>query len=241
MKYTLIFIDTETTGGGPEDRLIQVAYKTSENTEVNEYFSTEKEISIGAMAVHHITPEMLEGKPLFKGSATEQDLKERFAKGEIFIAHNAPFDVSMIEREGLTVGPVIDTLKIARHLDTEARIESYALQYLRYLLGIRVDALAHDAWGDILVLEKLFYRMLNKMMEESSLTQDQAIEAMIEISEKPQLYRKFNFGKYKGKHIKDIAESDPGYLKWLLNQKEQNAEEHDVDWIYTLRHYLHID
>ena len=240
MKHTLIFIDTETTGAKPEDRLIQVAYRTTDSVDVNELFSTILPIEVGAMAVHHITEAMIEGKPLFKGSEVEKDLQQRFEKSQVFVAHNAPFDVAMIEKEGLKVGPVIDTLKVARHLDPQGSIESYALQYLRYLLGIDVEATAHDAWGDILVLEQLFYRMLKKMVQEQDMTQDEAIEKMIEISAQPTLFRTIRFGKYRGQKLQDIAEKDPGYLKWLLTQKEQDPEGPDEDWIFTLKHYLHL-
>lgn len=240
MNTTLIFIDTETTGAGPEDRLIQVAYKTTDNVEVNELFSTDRSIDIGAMATHHITEKMIADKGRFSESSCYLDLKQRFAASEIFVAHNANFDKAMIEKEGLRVGPVIDTLKVARALDPEAKITSYALQYLRYLLGIEVTATAHDAWGDILVLEQLFYRLLKKLMEKEACDQDTALAHMITISEKPMLYRTLPFGKYRGEKIEKVAQDDPGYLRWLLQQKEQDPEGPDEDWIYTLKYYLHI-
>jgi DNA polymerase III epsilon subunit-like protein len=239
MKHTLIFIDTETTGIAAEDTLIQVGYRTTDGTDVNEFYSTDKKIEIAAMAVHHITENMIADKPKFIGSPIYDELKERFSKNDVFIAHNAKFDVDMVEKEGLKVGPVIDTLKIARELDPHEKIDSYALQYLRYLLGIDVEANAHDAWGDILVLEQLFYRLLKKIVEEKEITQDTAIDWMIDISKKPTLYRSIKFGKHAGKKFVDIAESDPGYLRWLLGQKEAE-EEQDENWIYTLKHYLHL-
>ena len=239
MQHTLIFIDTETTGTGPNDRLIQVGYRTTDGVDVNEFYSTDKKIEIGAMATHHITEKMIADKPSFAGSPIYAELQERFEKNHVFIAHNAPFDVSFIEREGLKVGPVIDTLKIARSLDPHEKIDSYALQYLRYLLGIDVEANAHDAWGDILVLEQLFYRLLKKVVEEKQISQDEAIDWMISESQKPSLFRSIKFGKHAGKKIADIAETDPGYLRWLLGQKE-SEEEPDENWIHTLKHYLHL-
>lgn len=239
MKQTLIFIDTETTGTAVEDRLIQVGYRTTDGTDVNELYSAPKKIEIAAMAVHHVTEKMLVGKPAFIGSPAHTDLADRFNKNHVFIAHNAPFDVAMIEKEGLKVGPIIDTLKIARVLDPNEKIDSYAMQYLRYLLGIDVEAVAHDAWGDILVLEQLFYRLLKKIVEEKEMTQDEAVTWMIAESKKPSLFRSIKFGKHAGKKFADIAESDPGYLRWLLGQKEAEDEQ-DENWIYTLKHYLHL-
>lgn len=240
MSKTLIFIDTETTGNEPEDKLIQVAYRTTdEGDDVNELFSTDLPIKIGAMAVHHITEKMIQDKPVFANSPTYQDLEERFKKEHIFVAHNARFDVTMIEKEGLTVGPTIDTLKVARFLDPEGKIESYALQYLRYLLGIEIEATAHDAWGDILVLERLFWRLLKKMMEKENISEDTAIDAMIDISNRPSMIAYFQFGKYKNTSVEEVASKDKGYLEWLLKQKlESDQPEMEEDWIYTLKHHL---
>lgn len=239
-EQKLIFIDTETTGTEEVDKLIQVAYRTSDGVDVNAFYKADKKIEIAAMAVHHITEKMVADKPKFIGSPEYHDLEKRFAAGEIFIAHNAKFDIGMIEKEGLKVGPVIDTLKIARHLDPHSKIESYAMQYLRYLLGIEVEANAHDAWGDILVLEQVFYRMLAKIMEQKDYDKEEAIKYMIEVSEKPSLFRKFSFGKYRGEKLEDVAKKDPGYLKWFLGQKMQDDPD-DEDWIYTLKHYLHLN
>ncbi len=238
-ETTLIFIDTETTGTDTEDRLIQVAYRTTDGKDVNEFFKPNLPIKIGAMATHHITEKMVHDKPAFKGSPCYHDLSQRFAAGEIFIAHNAPFDIAMFEKEGLKIGSFIDTLKVARALDPEAKIESYAMQYLRYLLQIEVDAVAHDAWGDILVLEQLFYRMLKKIMEQKEVGKEEAIQLMIKISSEPSLLRVIPFGKYRGEKIEDIAQKDPAYLKWLLAQKEASDQD-ESDWIYTLKHYLHL-
>ncbi|MFT6361105.1 MAG: DNA polymerase III epsilon subunit-like protein, partial [Candidatus Paceibacteria bacterium] len=89
MKNTLIFLDTETTGTGPDDRLIQVGYRTTDGVDVNQLYSIDRKIEIAAMAVHHVTEKMLEGKPVFIGGPEYEDLKGRFAKSQIFIAHNA--------------------------------------------------------------------------------------------------------------------------------------------------------
>ena len=35
----------------------------------------------------------------------------------------------------------------------------------------------------------------------------------------------------------EVAKVDPGYLEWLLKQKEE-SDQIDEDWIYTLKHHL---
>ena len=153
------------------------------------------------------------------------------------MAHNAIFDLAIIKKEGIEPKKFICTLRVARHLDPEEKIERYNLQYLRYLLEIEVDATAHDALGDVLVLEQLFERLKNKIIKEEDVDEDAAIEKMIEISANPSIFHTFKFGKYNGKKLEEIARTDRGYLEWLLEQK-LNGEAIDEDWIYTLKHYL---
>ncbi|MDM7191851.1 alpha-hydroxy-acid oxidizing protein, partial [Klebsiella pneumoniae] len=42
------------------------------------------------------------------------------------------------------------------------------------------------------------------------------------------------FGKYRGKAVAEIAENDPGYLRWLFNNLDRMSPELRL----TLRHYL---
>jgi len=195
--------------------------------------------------VHHLTNKMLTDKPSFKDSGDQQKIKKLFEdKDSVVVAHNAPFDLIMIKKEGIEPKKFICTLRVARHLDKEEKIERYNLQYLRYLLEIEVDATAHDALGDVLVLEQLFERLYKKVKEEIAptskgvgVTTENVVNKMIEISSHPSLLRSFGFGKHNGKRIEEVAKMDRGYLEWLLAQKLA-GDQMDEDWIYTLKHYL---
>ena len=240
----LIFFDTETTGNEQKDFMIQIAYKIypakggAEGESFTGLYKSPTKIPPEASAVHHITNKMIADKPSFATSGDLPKIKKLFEdKDSIVVAHNAPFDLMIIKKEGIEPKNFICTLRVARHLDSEGKIDRYNLQYLRYLLEIEIEATAHDALGDVLVLEKLFERLKNKMVKEKNLSEDQAIEKMIEISSHPSLLRTFGFGKYIGKKIADVAEVDSGYLEWLLREKEK-SDQIDEDWIYTLKHYL---
>ena len=233
----IIFFDTETTGNTEKDFLCQIAYKTSDENFVGLYRPPNK-IPPEASAVHHITNKMVADKPSFKESGNLPKIKELFEdKDSIVIAHNAPFDLMIIKKEGITPLNFICTLRLARYLDSEDKIERYNLQYLRYLLEIEIDATAHDALGDVLVLEQLYERLKKKIKEEESLGEEEAVEKMMEISSHPSLLHTFKFGKHNGKKIEEVVKTDRGYLQWLLEQK-LNGDGIDEDWIYTLKHYL---
>jgi DNA polymerase III epsilon subunit-like protein len=64
-----IFLDTETTGKGPADRICQIAFKTEDGLTANELFNPGMTISIDVMTAHHITNEMVRYKGSFRGSA----------------------------------------------------------------------------------------------------------------------------------------------------------------------------
>lgn len=241
----IIFFDTETTGNEPKkDFLCQLAYKIGNET-FCELYKPSIPIPPEASAVHHITNKMVMDKKTFQEESEYKKIKKLFESPDsIIVAHNAKFDIAIIEKEDIIPKNFICTLRVARYLDKENVIPQYRLQYLRYYLDIEIEAEAHDALGDVLVLEKLYERLLVKIMKEpacagmeSPITEEKAIERMIEISSKPSLMYMFNFGKYNGKTIADIARVDSGYLEWMLAQKEQNPD-NEEDWIYTLRYYL---
>jgi DNA polymerase III epsilon subunit-like protein len=233
----IIFFDTETTGNTEKDSLCQLAYKTKEENFTGLYKPPVK-IPPEASAVHHITNKMVADMPAFTESGDFPKIKKLFEDEDaIVVAHNAPFDLMIIKNEGIAPANFICTLRLARYLDPEEKIERYNLQYLRYLLDIVIDATAHDAMGDVLVLEKLYERLKKKVMEENNIDEDEAIAKMIEISSHPSLIRTFSFGKHIGKKIEDVSKTDRGYLEWLLAQKIA-SDQSEEDWIYTLRHYL---
>lgn len=235
----IIFLDTETTGNEPKkDFLCQLAYKTSEET-FCELFKPPIPIPPEASAITHITNKMVADKKAFKESSNYGAIKFMLESPEnILVAHNAKFDVAILNNEDIVPQNIICTLRVARALDKNNVIPQYRLQYLRYYLDIEIEAPAHDALGDVLVLEKLYERLLEKIMKEYNLTEEQAIEKMIEISSKPSLMNMFNFGKYNSKTVEEVAKIDRGYLEWMLGQKEMNNAENEEDWIYTLRYYL---
>ena len=230
----LIFLDTETTGNDLLfDRLVQISYSHSGKL-ISEFFKAPVPISIKAQSITHITNKMIGDKKPFSQSEMKKEL-EALLKENIIVAHNAQFDLAMLAHEGLVAPKFICTLKIARFLDEEEKIAEYNLQFLRYYFELDIKADAHSAQGDVLVLEAVFKKLYDRMVETHN-DHKTVINKMIEMSSSPFLFRTFNFGKHKGKKVEDVAKFDKPYLEWLLVQKTQNQGEED--WIYTLKHYL---
>lgn len=233
----LIFLDTETTGNNLlSDHLFQVCFFLNGKV-YSQYFKPPVPISIKSQSITHVTNKMVADKEPFSSSQMKKDL-EGLAKDHIVVAHNAVFDICMLDKEGVNVGKFICTLRVARFLDEQGLTPEYNLQYLRYFHELEVEADAHDAQSDVLVLKALFEKLYSQMLEKYD-SPKAVIDKMVEVSLLPSLFRNFNFGKYKGKKIEEVLATDRSYMEWMLNQKLQN-DPSDEDWIFTLKHYLKV-
>ena len=235
----IIFFDTETTGNGDKDRLCQIAMKERYVDEplLNALYKPPVPISIESMAIHHITERMVADKKAFRDSPEYGSVKDLFESDEtITVAHNATFDIGMLSREGIVPKQTICTYKIAYELDPNDTLPNYRLQYLRYLLDLDVEAEAHDALGDTLVLEALFERLLKRMVERHG-TEEAALDAMLAISARPLLFTTLRFGKYNGRRLEEVVKTDRKYLEWLIAEKKKSPSS-EQDWIYTLEYFL---
>lgn len=236
MAKKYILLDTETTGAGELDRIIQLGYLVlgSKQIEVhNEFCSSDVPISYGAMEVHNITPEMIEGKPACVAMDAYKRLLELNTSENYLIIHNAPFDITMLEKEGFnTKMQVIDTLRVAKHVLPDE--EAHRLQYFRYKfelykeeekeaneLGVTVKA--HDAIGDVLVLKLLLSKLKEIVL--AQYPDENPVEKMVDLTNTPIFITNFKFGKYKGKTLQEVASQDPGYLRWMVSSMEKIDED----------------
>ena len=235
----IIMLDTETTGNKEEDRICQLSYLVmNENLEIeeihNELVKPPLPISYEAMAVHHITNEMVEDKPQIKHTDAYKRLKELNSPENLIVIHNAKFDLDMLKKEGFnSFFKLIDTFRILKHLLPEGK---FSLQYNRYALGLykkekdickkyNIEINAHDALGDVIVLGLLFEYIIRNF--------DKTFKELIELTTKPVLHDKFYQGKHKFEKIKDVLIKDPDYIEYMLSLTDL-----DPDVKYSIEHHL---
>ncbi len=234
--------DTETTGGGENDRICQIALGILKKDGCDysiDYCKPPLPIGYGAMAVHGITEEVVADKSAFDDTPSAKLLRSLNTANSVLIAHNAKFDIDMAAKEGIVWnGLVIDTYRCAKHLIDS---ESHAMQYLRYSLGLyksENDEEAkrlkeefgdmmnpHNALFDIYILKKLLFYLIE-------LSGD--YKKLIELTNTPVLLKTMKFGKHKGESFEEIAKKDPSYLRWLRDNKQDS----DQDLEYTINYYL---
>lgn len=233
-----IILDTETTGVEEEDRICQLSYvvldKLGNIEEVhNEFCMPPVPIKFDAMAVHHITPEMLEGKPDCISSSAFQRLNELNSPENLMVIQNAQFDLDMLAKEGFySTMRLVDTYRIMRyHYPLSA---SNGLQYKRYELGLYkkeqeiidqlgVEIKAHDALGDVIVLHNLYAHLQDQL----------STQTMIEKCSAPILLEYMPFGKHRGKPIEEIALNQRNDIDYMLKNFDL-----DEDVKHSLEHYI---
>ena len=232
-----VFVDLESSGLEEKDRICELALvieKEGEKLVFSDLCKSPKKISNEAMSLHHITNEMITDAQPIKETPSYKALLEHNNEENILIAHNLPFDINMLSKEGfISKMQYIDTLRCTKALIPEC--ENFSLQFLRYelelykeepkeaeLLGI--ELCAHRALSDCLHL-RLLYKTL---LEYATVSQ------LIQISAKPVLLAKFPFGKYNGRYIEEILNLDRGYLHWML----ENIDDMDEDLKYSIEHYM---
>lgn len=250
MKERIIFLDTETTGVGESDRILQIAYAEYELSKkglkfikfLEENITPPCKIGPASAAVHGIWYDDLIDAPTFENSQSKKDIERFIKEGVYFSAHNAPFDLGMLEKEGIKYPKelVVDTLKIARHLNRKTEeIESNGLQYLRYfydfdrmesfkvfLKDYKIEKLMpHTALSDIAVLAFYYKHLIdNKMLKN--------VEEGVMYTRTPVLEEKIKFGNVfeKGTLFKDALvatyeqygkrKEGKSYINWALGNME---------------------
>ena len=242
-KYVLF--DTETTGNQEQDRIIQVGAMIVHSKDEIEVFDelclAPVPISIEAMEVHNITPDLIADRGLYDETYFALRVQQLNQKENYLIAHNISFDLSMLEKEGFQNHyTLIDTLRCAKHLLPDS--PNHRLQYLRYALEIyqieqaEADKLgitikAHDAIGDVLVMKLLLSKLIRLTQEK--FTGVNPMQKLAELTQTPVMMKTFKFGKYKDREIAEVVNDYRGYITWMKANLDL-----DEDMTFTLDYYL---
>jgi len=176
-------VDFETTGLNPEtDRIVQLAAViVNGDGDIIDSFDTivkpesPAEYQHGAEHIHGISAEQVSnGMPLH---AALKKLWE-ISTGNVFTAHNAPFDLGFLHAESKRVGlngsieVHIDTLELSRRLSGADNSRRHNLFALCEHYGIERDKV-HDAKSDATATAQLLMHLIKEMGVE---TPDQVSE-----------------------------------------------------------------
>ncbi len=221
-KQVFVCLDCETTGLDTQvDRVIEIGIALFTLDEILESFETliDPEIPIPAASttIHHITDEMVRGKPRIE-EVLSQILK--MAGTYPIVGHGVKFDVDILmqsaQRGGLHApikdNRIIDTLRMARKY---ADSPTNSLEALRKHFNIGYEG-AHRAMNDVIVNIHVFKQLMRGYG---------SLKDLYATLERPIVMERIPLGKYKGRKFIDVPVN---YLRWARHQN------FDMDLLYSI-------
>lgn len=230
LKRPIVFFDLETTGVNvASDRIVEISIlkihpdgkKEIKTRRINPEMPIPKESS----EIHGITDEDVKDEPTFKALA--KSLAAFIGNSDLAGFNSNKFDVPLLVEEFLRVGvefnirsrKLVDVQNIFHKM--EQRTLSAAYQF--YCDKELVDA--HSAEADIKATHEILEAQIEKYDELES-----NVEFLSEFSRRNKTAdlqgrlvfdedgdEIFNFGKHKGKKVKNVFEKEPSYYNWMMN------------------------
>lgn len=230
LNKPICFFDLETTGTNvAKDRIVEIAIlkvypngnKESHTWRVN----PEMPIPLHVSQIHGITDEMVVNEPTFKELAPR--VYELLKDSDLAGFNSNRFDIPLLAEELLRAEIDFD-LKKAHSVDVQTifhKMEKRTLEaaYRFYCDKELIDA--HSAMADTKATYEVLLAQLDKYPElqndiqflaDFSTHKDHADFAGF-ISLNSDGLEIFSFGKYRGKAVSEVLDTDPGYFGWLLN------------------------
>jgi DNA polymerase III subunit epsilon len=222
-KETFVCLDCEMTGlDATQDRIIEIGIaKFNFDGVIAEYetlIDPERPISPSSIAIHHITEEMVQGKP--KIQEVLPAILELIGS-HILVGHGILHDIDMIakacERNQIPTrirqNATLDTLRMARlYGDTPVN----SLEQLRLHFNVEHEG-THRAMGDAIVNMHVFKHLCRNYKSLYEL--NDALSRPIQMKIMP-------LGQHKGRPIKEIPIE---YLLWAARK------DFDQDLLFSLR------
>lgn len=192
-ELTYTVFDTETTGLNPTggDEIISLGAVRIVNGRLlgddvfDQLVNPQRSLSRDSIRIHGIQEDMLIDQPTIE---TVLPLFHRFAEGTILVAHNAAFDMRMLQvKEGPTgvrfINPVLDTMLLSAVVHPAQ--ESHNIEDIALRMGISIIG-RHTALGDAMATGEIFLKLLPLLAKQGIQTLKDAILA----AEKTYLARK---------------------------------------------------
>ncbi len=232
LTKSLAIFDLEATGlSVTQDRIVEIAIikiapdgtRTEYTKRVNPERSIPKEVS----EIHGIYDDDVKDAPTFKEIVPEL---EAFLGDADFAGYNSnKFDLPMLAEEFLRAGSSFD-LSVKKHIDVQnifhkmeqrTLIAAYRFYCDKQLEGAHNAMVDANATWEVLDAQISHYEELKEdvdFLADFSLFGDTKrldFAGRLAYNEKGEAV--YNFGKHKGKTIKQVAQLEPGYYGWMLD------------------------
>ena len=230
LKRPIVFFDLETTGLDiANDRIVELCYIKVEPNGNEESkamrLNPEKHISESATKEHGISDEDVKDCPTFKEIAPA--LAETLQGCDLAGFNSNKFDIPMLAEEFLRAGVdmdfsnrrFIDVQNIYHKMERRTLIAAY-----KYYCGKDLND-AHSALADTRATYEVLQAQLdmypNDLKNDMDFLSDfSTMDHNVDLAGRFVYDEKgnevVNFGKYKGKSVREVLMRDPGYYGWII-------------------------
>jgi DNA polymerase-3 subunit epsilon len=230
LKNPIVFFDLETTGINiAADRIVEIAYLkidlNGNETSKTQRINPEMPIPENVTAIHGISNEDVKDAPTFNEIA--RSLAKEIEGCDLAGYNSVRFDIPLLAEEFLRAGVDID-LSRRKFVDVQVifmKMEPRTLSAAYKFFAGKELTEAHSAEADTLATYEVLQAQLDrypnlendigKLAEFSSHNRNVDFAGRIVYNDDD--VEVFNFGKYKGKPVREVLESDPGYFGWMMN------------------------
>ncbi len=228
LQRPVAFIDLETTGINlVTDRIVEVAIikilPNGTRAIKRKLINPQMPIPKTVIDIHGITDEMVKDAPLFKQVANE--IKQFLDNCDIAGYNSNRFDIPMLIEEFLRCDlnfniegrKLIDVQKIFHQMEQRTLSAAYKFYCEKELMGAHGAEV--DATATYEILEAQIERYANLGNTAESICKICGEEDTIDFSRRlinVDGVPTYNFGKHKGKAIKEVMKIEPQYYDWVM-------------------------
>lgn len=225
----IAFIDLETTGISlSTDRIVEIAIikilPDGTRQIKRKLLNPEMNIPVASSEIHGITDEMVKDAPTFKQAGNE--IKMFIDNCDLGGYNSNRFDIPILMEEFLRAGMDVDlsTRKMidVQHIFYTMEPRTLTAAYKFFCEKELVDA--HSAEADVDATIEVFLAQLNRYKNlgnsvESVLSvigEDKIVDYARRFGFNDKGVEIFNFGKHKGRPVKDVLRAEPQYYDWMM-------------------------
>ncbi len=181
-QLTYVVFDTETTGLDPAggDEIIQLGAVRIVNGSlrpeevIDQLVNPQRPVPAGSVQIHGINPELLQAQPLISEVLPQF---HGFAEDAVLVAHNAAFDMKMLQMKEAATGlrfeqPVLDTLLLSSVVHPHQ--QGHSLDAVAERLNVRIVG-RHTALGDALATAEVLLKLIPLLEAQGVLTLNDAL------------------------------------------------------------------
>ena len=231
LQKPLCVFDLETTGLDiSKDRIVQIAIvkinPSGNKEELNLIINPQMTISDENAAIHGITNDMVKDAETFKEAAIK--IMEFIGDSDLAGYNSNKFDIPVLAEEflraeiefDLSSKKCIDVQNIFHKMEQRTLIAAYKFYCSKELKN------AHNAMADTIATWEVLESQLEKykdlepnaqfLSEFSRNSAHQTLDFAGRLAVNNEGEAIYNFGKHKGKTIKNVSVLEPGYYGWML-------------------------